>query len=82
MCLAVPGRIIEIIDDDDHSPLGRRGVVDFGGVRKEVNLALVPEVAIGDHVLVHVGFAMSRIDEHEAERVFTYLAEIGAVEDG
>jgi hydrogenase expression/formation protein HypC len=85
MCLAVPGRITEIINDhgDDHdSPLTRRGVVDFGGVRKEVNLALLPEAEVGDHVLVHVGFAMSRIDAHEAERVFSYLSEIGAVEDG
>jgi hydrogenase expression/formation protein HypC len=81
MCLAVPGQIIEIMDDHD-SALTRRGVIDFGGVRKEVNLALLPEAEVGDHVLVHVGFAMSRIDAKEAERVFTYLSEIGAVEEG
>lgn len=86
MCLAVPGRIVEIITDPgDDSALTRRGVVDFGGVRKEVNLALLPEAAVDDHVLVHVGFAMSRIDPDEAERVFSYLssclAELGAVED-
>jgi hydrogenase expression/formation protein HypC len=81
MCLAVPGRIIEIMDDHD-SALTRRGVVDFGGVQKEVNLALLPEAEVGDHVLVHVGFAMSRIDAKEAERVFSYLSEIGAVEEG
>ncbi len=73
MCLAVPGQIAEIIDD---APLTRRGKVDFGGVTKVVNLAFVPEANVGDYVLVHVGFAMSRIDASEAERVFSYLDEI------
>lgn len=73
MCLAIPGRVIEISGD---VPLLRQAVVDFGGVRKSVNLAFVPEAAIDDFVLVHVGFAIARIDEAEARRVFIYLKEI------
>lgn len=75
MCLAVPGRILSIGDED---PVMRTGRVDFGGVVKRVNLAFVPEAAIGDHVLVHVGFAITVIDEEEAARVFTHLREIEA----
>ena len=74
MCLGVPGKIISIVDD---SPLTRRGRVSFGGLVKEVNLAFVPEAQLGDYVIVHVGFAISRIDEEEALRVFQYLAEMG-----
>lgn len=73
MCLAVPGQIIETVGDD---PLLRSGRVQFGGVVKEVNLAYTPDAAIGDYVLVHVGFALTVIDEGEARRVFDYLAEI------
>ncbi len=72
MCLAVPGRV-ESIEGED--PLERSGRVDFGGVKREVQLAFVPEVRRGDWVLVHVGIAISRIDEAEAERV---LAELDA----
>ena len=79
MCLAVPGRVIEIIYDDDIA--FRRGRVDFGGIRKEVNLAYVPEAEIGKYVLVHVGFAISVIDEVEARRVFQYLEEIGGLKE-
>ncbi len=74
MCLAVPGRILSISGAD---PLTRVGRVDFGGVVKEINLAYVPEAAVGDHVLVHVGFAITVIDEAEAARVFEHLREIG-----
>jgi hydrogenase expression/formation protein HypC len=73
MCLAVPGRILSVAGDD---PLMRVGRVDFGGVVKEINLAYVPEAGIGDHVLVHVGFAITVIDEAEAARVFEHLREI------
>jgi hydrogenase expression/formation protein HypC len=73
MCLAVPGRILDIEGDD---PLMRTGRVDFGGVAKTINLAYVPEAAVGDHVLVHVGFAISVIDEAEAMRMFEHLREI------
>ena len=73
MCLAIPGRILSMTGDD---PLMRVGRVDFGGIVKEINLAYVPEAGIGDHVLVHVGFAITVIDEAEAARVFEHLREI------
>jgi len=76
MCLAVPGRIESIAEA---APLMRVGKVDFGGVRREVNLACVPEAKLGDYVLVHVGFALSVIDPAEAERIFGYLREIEAL---
>lgn len=78
MCLAVPGKIVDVIDDE---PLARRGRVDFGGILKAINLSLVPEAGIGDYVLVHVGVAIGRIDEREAVRVFEYLREIGELEE-
>lgn len=73
MCLAVPGKILNI---NDHNPLTRRGKVSFGGVVREVNLAFVPEAEADDFVMVHVGFAISQIDENEANRVFEYLKQI------
>jgi hydrogenase expression/formation protein HypC len=76
MCLAVPGRVLSVSGD---TPLTRVGRVDFGGVVKEINLAYVPEAVVDDHVLVHVGFAISVIDEAEAARVFDQLREIGAL---
>jgi len=77
MCLAVPGQIIQIEGDE---PVARVGRVRFGGIVKDVNLAFVPEARQGDYVLVHVGFAISRIDEAEAARVFAYLKEIDSDE--
>jgi len=74
MCLAVPGKIVSIEGDD---PILRDGKVNFGGVVKRVNLSLVPEAKIGDYVLVHVGFALSIVDEEEAKQVFEYLKMIG-----
>jgi len=74
MCLAVPGKIISISGDD---PLLRSGRVNFGGIIKEVNLGYTPEANVGDYVLVHVGFAISTVDEAEAEQVFEYLREMG-----
>ena len=73
MCLAVPGKILNI---NDYNPLTRRGKVSFGGIVREVNLAFVPEAEADDFVLVHVGFAISQIDENEANRVFEYLKQI------
>ena len=58
----------------------RSGTVIFGGLKKRVNLAYVPEASVGDYVVVHVGFAISQIDEAEAHRVFQYLEEIGEIE--
>lgn len=69
MCLAVPGRVAEIRDDDT-------ALVDFSGVRKEVSLALVEGVAVDDYVLVHVGFALQRLDPEEAERTLALFAEM------
>jgi hydrogenase expression/formation protein HypC len=74
MCLAVPGRLLSIQGDD---PLLRSGRVDFAGTVREVNLACVPEAAVGDYVLVHVGMAISTIDAAEAAQVFEYLREMG-----
>jgi hydrogenase expression/formation protein HypC len=79
MCLAVPGRVVEIFDSADIA--FRRAKVDFGGIRKEVNLAYTPEAEIGKYVLVHVGFAISVIDEAEAQRVFQYLEEMGGLKE-
>jgi hydrogenase expression/formation protein HypC len=76
MCLAVPGRVLSVADVD---PAFRSGNVDFCGVRKTVNLVFTPEVQPGDFVLVHVGFAISRIDADEARRTFEYLKTIGAL---
>jgi hydrogenase expression/formation protein HypC len=73
MCLAIPGKIESISGDD---PLSRTGKVNFGGILKEVSLAYVPEVKVGDYVIVHVGFALSRLDEDEAHKVFDYLKEM------
>jgi hydrogenase expression/formation protein HypC len=73
MCLAVPGKIISIEGTD---PIFRCGKVNFGGIQKQINLAYVPEAKVGDYVLVHVGFAISTIDEAEAQEVFEYLRQI------
>ena len=73
MCLGIPGRIVEV----DDNPLMRMGKVDFGGVTREVCLAYVPEAQVGDYVIVHVGFAISRIDEEEAKETLRLLAEMG-----
>jgi len=74
MCLAVPGRILSIEGDD---PLLRAGKVDFAGIQKRVNLSYVPEARVGDYVLVHVGFAISTVDEEEARQVLSYLQQMG-----
>jgi len=75
MCLAVPGKIESITGRD----IERMARVNFSGVVREINLAYVPEAEIGDYVLVHVGFAISKIDEEEAKKVFEYLVEMGEV---
>ena len=73
MCLAVPGKILSIVGED---PLTMRGKVNFGGVIKEVSLAYVPEAKIDDYVVVHVGFALSIIDEASAQATLRDLEEI------
>ena len=78
MCLGVPGRVVEVVA----SPLGiPTGKVDFAGVVKEVCFAYTPDITVGEYVVVHVGFAISKLDEAEARRVFEYLAEIGDLEE-
>jgi hydrogenase expression/formation protein HypC len=77
MCLAVPGRVVEITGAGEL----RMGKVDFAGVQRQACLAYVPEVEVGDYVLVHVGFAISRIDEQAAQETLEALAEIAALED-
>jgi len=81
MCLAIPGKIESISGDD---PMSRMGKINFGGILKEACLACVPEAEVGDYVIVHVGFALSRLDEEEAHKVFDYLKqmeELGELED-
>ncbi|HHY86509.1 MAG TPA: HypC/HybG/HupF family hydrogenase formation chaperone [Verrucomicrobia bacterium] len=78
MCLAVPGKIISISGDD---PLERTGKVDFGGIAREASLAYVPEARVGDYVIVHVGFALSRVDPDEAAKVFEHLREMGELSE-
>lgn len=74
MCLAVPGRIVSIREDDP--PEVRRAKADFGGIQREICLAYTPEAKIGDYVLVHVGFALNVVDEAEAQRIFETLREM------
>jgi hydrogenase expression/formation protein HypC len=73
MCLGVPGKILAIRTDVAGMPMGK---IDFGGVAKEACLAYVPEAVVGDYVIVHAGFALSRLDEEEAREVFALLGEL------
>lgn len=76
MCLAIPGKILEI---QEMGPM-RAARVQFGGIVREVSLSFVPEAELGDYVMVHVGFAISRLDSLEAERTYKLLEEMGALE--
>ena len=76
MCLAIPGKIVSTEGED----LMRTARVDFGGVIKEVNLAYVPEAEVGDYALVHVGFAISVIDEEEALKVLAHFESLGELQ--
>jgi hydrogenase expression/formation protein HypC len=78
MCLAVPGRV-ESIRDEHGTRLGR---LNFGGVVKDVCLAYLPDVAVGDYALVHVGFALAKIDEGSARETLRTFAELGILEEG
>jgi hydrogenase expression/formation protein HypC len=70
MCLAIPARVVEVLSDSD-------GTIDVGGVRKRVSLELVTGVAPGDYVIVHVGYALQKLDPAEAERTLALFAEAG-----
>ncbi len=80
MCLGIPGQLVEIVDEQEH-----RGIADVDGVRREINIGLVMGEAggikVGDWVLIHVGFAMSRIDEEEAQKTLDFLKLMGSVYD-
>ncbi|HMP73069.1 MAG TPA: HypC/HybG/HupF family hydrogenase formation chaperone [Kiritimatiellia bacterium] len=78
MCLAIPGQIVGV---DETDSVFRMGKVRFGGIQREVNLAYVPEARVNDYVLVHVGFALSVIDEQEAAKVFDLLREMDELEE-
>ncbi len=78
MCLAIPGKIISISNDD---PLFRSGSIDFSGVTKEVSLAYVPEANIDDYVIVHAGFALSIVDAQEAQASLEAFQELSDFED-
>lgn len=72
MCLAIPGKIIEVVDAENNI-----AKVDVGGVRRNINTGMLDDTKVGDYVLIHVGFAMSKIDEREAEETLRILKEIG-----
>ena len=76
MCLAIPGKILSITNSKNDE-IFRQGKISFGGIVKEVNLCMVPHAVVGDYVLVHVGVAISKIDEEEAQKTFEYLYQIG-----
>jgi hydrogenase expression/formation protein HypC len=78
MCLAVPGQV-ESIRDEDGIRMGR---LNFGGVVKDVCLAYLPEIAVGDYAIVHVGFAISKLDEASARETLRTFAELGVLEEG
>jgi hydrogenase expression/formation protein HypC len=72
MCLAIPAKVVELLPDD-------QAVIDLGGVRKEISLALVSDVAVDDYVIVHVGYALNKLDQDEAAKTLALFAEIGQV---
>ncbi len=76
MCLAIPGKVLEIEERDG----GRIGKVQFGGIVRQVRFTFVPEVQVGDYVMVHVGFAISIVDAEEAERTYEILQNMGLLE--
>lgn len=79
MCLAIPGKIKSI--EYQYGGLVRMAKILFGGITKEASLEMVPDAQIDDYVLVHVGVAISIVDEEEAQKTFSYLAEIGELDD-
>ena len=78
MCLAVPGKIVSITAENEFE---RNGKVNFGGILKDINLSYVPEAKINDYVIVHVGFALSIVDEEEAQKIFEYLKEMDEIDE-
>ena len=72
MCLAIPAKVVELLADD-------QAVVEMEGVRKQISLALLDEIVVGDYVIVHVGFALSKVDPEEAEQTLAMFAQLGAM---
>ncbi len=79
MCLAIPGKVEEITGQLDET--FRLARVDFGGIKKEVNLAMLPEAQVGDYVMVHVGVAISIVDEEEAAKTLHLLRQMGELDE-
>jgi hydrogenase expression/formation protein HypC len=77
MCLAVPGQILEIRDDRGT----RMAIIDFDGIRKEICLAYLPDIEVGDYAIVHVGFAIARIDEASARETLAMFKELGVLDE-
>ncbi|MFW6171604.1 MAG: HypC/HybG/HupF family hydrogenase formation chaperone [Planctomycetota bacterium] len=80
MCLGIPGKVLEIVPSEQEGAM-RMGKVEFGGIAKDICLAYLPDVEVGDYVLVHVGFAISRLDEEEAAEIFSYIEQMGELSD-
>lgn len=80
MCLGIPGQIVEIAPNE-RSAAFAEGKASFGGVTKKISLAFIPEARVGEYVIVHAGFAISRVDEAEARRVFSWLEEMGELQE-
>ena len=76
MCLAIPGKVVEFVDMDNHI-----AKVEIGGVRRAVNVGMLDDLVLGDYVLVHVGFAMSKIDEFQAHETLRLLQELGSYQE-
>lgn len=75
MCLAIPAKVIELYDEES-------ALVDIGGVQKRVNISLLPGLAVGEFVIVHVGYALNKVDEQEAARTLALFAEMGELATG
>lgn len=78
MCLAVPGQVLEFVESNPELKMAK---VSFGGINKDICIQFVPEVKIGDYVLVHVGFALNILDEEDAKETFRILNEMGAIDE-
>jgi len=76
MCLAIPGKVVEIVDVENHL-----AKVEIGGVRRAVNIGMLDDIVLGDYVLIHVGFAMSKIDEKQAHETLELLRELGSYQE-
>jgi hydrogenase expression/formation protein HypC len=79
MCLAIPGKIVSVSVETDE--ISRPAKVSFGGILKEINLCFVPEASVGDYVLVHVGVALSVVDEEQAHETLNYLRQMGELDE-